>query len=38
MMSYLEAHDFQVFLARNGLEAVQIAQQHQPDLIPPIQI
>jgi CheY-like chemotaxis protein len=33
MMSYLEAHDFQVFLARNGLEAVQIAQQHQPDLI-----
>jgi len=33
MMSYLEAHNFQVILARNGLEAVQMAQQHQPDLI-----
>lgn len=33
MMSYLEAHDFQVMLARNGLEAIQMAKQHQPDLI-----
>ncbi len=33
IMSYLEAHDFQVVLARNGLEAVQMAKQHLPNLI-----
>lgn len=33
MMSYLEAHDFQIVLARNGLEAVKMAKQHLPDLI-----
>ena len=32
-LNYLEGHDFQVMLARNGLEAVQMAKQHQPDLI-----
>jgi PAS domain S-box-containing protein len=32
-MSYLEAHNFQVILARNGLEAVQMAKQHQPNFI-----
>ncbi|MBD2355963.1 response regulator [Tolypothrix sp. FACHB-123] len=33
VMSYLEAHNFQVILARNGIEAVQMAKQHQPSLI-----
>ncbi|XGV98539.1 MAG: response regulator [Leptolyngbya sp. BL-A-14] len=33
VMSYLEAHEFQVMLARNGVEAVQMAKQHQPHLI-----
>ncbi|MEH1863727.1 MAG: response regulator [Nostoc sp.] len=33
IMSYLEAFNFQVMLARNGLEAVQMAKQHQPHLI-----
>ncbi|MEH1916380.1 response regulator [Nostoc sp.] len=33
LMSYLEAYNFQVMLARNGLEAVQMAKQHQPHLI-----
>lgn len=33
IMSYLEAHDFQIVLARNGLEAVQMARQHLPNLI-----
>ncbi|MBI4783083.1 MAG: response regulator [Oscillatoriophycideae cyanobacterium NC_groundwater_1537_Pr4_S-0.65um_50_18] len=33
LRSYLEAHAFQVLLARNGLEAVQMTQQFQPDLI-----
>ena len=32
-MNYLEGHGFQVMLARTGLEAVQMAKQHQPDLI-----
>ena len=32
-LNYLESHGFQVMLARNGLEAVQMAKQHQPDLI-----
>ncbi len=32
-LNYLEAHGFQVILARNGLEAVQMTKQHQPDLI-----
>lgn len=32
-LNYLESHDFQVFLARNGIEAVQMAKQNQPDLI-----
>lgn len=30
---YLEAHGFQVMLARNGIEAVQMAHQYQPNLI-----
>ncbi|MBD2341132.1 response regulator [Calothrix sp. FACHB-156] len=33
IMSYLEAHNFQIILARNGREAVQMAKQHQPNLI-----
>lgn len=33
MMSYLEAHNFLILLARNGLEAVKMAKQYQPDLI-----
>ncbi|MBD2441365.1 response regulator [Nostoc sp. FACHB-110] len=32
-MSYLEANNFLVMLARNGREAVQIAKQHQLNLI-----
>ncbi|MBD2197090.1 MULTISPECIES: response regulator [Calothrix] len=32
-MSYLEAHNFRVILARNGVEAVQMAKRHQPNLI-----
>ncbi len=32
-LNYLEARDFQVFLARNGIEAVQMAKQNQPDVI-----
>lgn len=31
--SYLQARGLQVILARNGLEAVQMAKQYQPDLI-----
>lgn len=33
MCNYLEAHNFQIILASNGLQAVQMAKQHQPDLI-----
>ncbi len=33
IMSYLEAHNFQVLLARNGIEAVKMAKEHQPNLI-----
>lgn len=33
LLNYLEAHHFQVILARNGIEAVQMAKQHQPDVI-----
>ncbi len=33
LLNYLEAHDFQVILARNGLEAVEMAKQNQPDVI-----
>ncbi len=33
LLTYLEASNFQVMLAHNGLEAVQMAKQHQPDLI-----
>ncbi|MBD2163371.1 response regulator [Calothrix membranacea FACHB-236] len=33
IMSYLEAHNFQIILARNGREAVQMAKQHRPNLI-----
>lgn len=33
LMSYLQAHRFQVILARNGLEAVQMARQNHPDII-----
>lgn len=33
LLNYLEAHNFQVILARNGLEAVQMAKQHHPDVI-----
>lgn len=32
-MTYLETQNLQVVLARNGLEAVLLAKQHQPDLI-----
>lgn len=31
--SYLQAHGFEIKLARNGLEAVQMAKQHHPNLI-----
>jgi len=31
--SYLQAHGFQVLLARNGLEAIELAKQHRPNLI-----
>lgn len=33
ILSYLESHNFQVILARNGLEAVNMAKQHSPVLI-----
>lgn len=33
LLNYLEAHDFQVILARNGLEAVEMAKQNRPDVI-----
>lgn len=33
VLNYLEAHNFQVILARNGLEAVQMAKQNQPNVI-----
>lgn len=33
LLNYLEAHSFRMILARNGLEAVQMAKQHQPDVI-----
>ncbi|MBE9227408.1 response regulator [Phormidium sp. LEGE 05292] len=33
MLSYLQAHGFQVMIARTGLEAIQMAKQHQPDII-----
>ncbi|WP_017299127.1 response regulator [Nodosilinea nodulosa] len=33
LLNYLESQNFQVFLARNGLEAVQMAKQNQPDVI-----
>jgi PAS domain S-box-containing protein len=33
VLDYLEGHGFQMMLARNGLEAVQMTKQHQPDLI-----
>lgn len=33
VLNYLEVHNFQVVLARNGLEAVQMAKQYQPDVI-----
>ncbi|MDX2215160.1 MAG: response regulator [Oculatellaceae cyanobacterium bins.114] len=33
LLNYLEAHNFQVLLARSGIEAVQMAKQHQPDVI-----
>ncbi|WP_190513247.1 PAS domain S-box protein [Oscillatoria sp. FACHB-1407] len=33
LSSYLQAHNFQIVLARNGLEAIQMAQQHKPNLI-----
>lgn len=33
VLNYLEAHNFQVILARNGIEAVQMAKQNQPDII-----
>jgi PAS domain S-box-containing protein len=32
-LNYLEARGFEVMLARNGLEAVQMTKQQQPDLI-----
>ncbi|MDX2096228.1 MAG: PAS domain S-box protein, partial [Leptolyngbyaceae cyanobacterium bins.59] len=31
--SYLQAHGYRVVLARNGLEAIQMAQRHRPNLI-----
>ncbi|MBD2438324.1 response regulator [Nostoc sp. FACHB-110] len=33
LFNYLEARNFQIVLASNGLQAVQMAKQHQPDLI-----
>lgn len=33
LISYLEIHNFQILLARNGLEAVQRAKQDRPNLI-----
>lgn len=33
LMDYLEVHGYRVALARNGLEAVQMAKAHKPDLI-----
>jgi PAS domain S-box-containing protein len=33
LMDYLQIHDFQVSVARNGLEAVYLAQQQKPNLI-----
>ena len=33
MMDYLEIQGYQVSLARNGIEAVQLAKQQKPDLI-----
>ncbi|MBD2462063.1 PAS domain S-box protein [Oscillatoria sp. FACHB-1407] len=33
MVDYLEAHGYQLILARNGREAVQQAKTHHPDLI-----
>lgn len=33
LADYLQLHEFQVSLARNGLEAVHIAKQQKPDLI-----
>jgi CheY-like chemotaxis protein len=33
VMDYLQIHEFRVSLARNGVEAVQIAKQQKPDLI-----
>jgi CheY-like chemotaxis protein len=33
LMDYLQIHEFRVSLARNGIEAVQMAKQQKPDLI-----
>ncbi len=33
LLNYLEAHNFEIILARNGLEAVEMAKQNQPDII-----
>jgi PAS domain S-box-containing protein len=33
LLNFLEGHSFQVILARTGLEAIQMAKQHQPDII-----
>jgi CheY-like chemotaxis protein/anti-sigma regulatory factor (Ser/Thr protein kinase) len=33
LVDYLQLHEFRVSLARNGLEAVQMAKQQKPDLI-----
>ena len=33
MMDYLQLHEFRVRVARNGVEAVQMAKQEKPDLI-----
>ncbi|HAA28253.1 MAG TPA: hypothetical protein DCE56_11940 [Cyanobacteria bacterium UBA8553] len=33
LVEYLQLHEFRVSLARNGLEAVEIAKQQKPDLI-----
>ncbi|MFQ4138578.1 response regulator [Nodosilinea sp. PGN35] len=33
LLNYLEAHGFAIILARNGLEAVRMAKQNQPDVI-----
>ncbi|MBD1909318.1 PAS domain S-box protein [Leptolyngbya sp. FACHB-8] len=32
-LPYLQLHGFEVILARNGLEALDLAEQHHPDLI-----